>query len=52
MLQRGYVTFFQRLFCPTVPKISLGEAFSVEIISGVEKVSIRGGGGGSIKIFR
>ncbi len=39
-------------FCLTVPKFSVeGGSFTVAIISGFEKVSIRGGGG-SIKIFR
>ena len=31
-------------FCLTVPKISVGESFTVAIISGIEKVWIRGGG--------
>ena len=34
-----------------MPKTSLEESFTVAIISGIEKVWIKGGGG-SIKIFR
>ena len=45
-----YQDFTSKIFCLTVPKISVGESFTVAIISGIEKVWIRGGG--SIKIFR
>ena len=41
--------FLPKIFCLTVPKNSIRESFTVEIISGNEKVWIRGGG--SIKIF-
>ena len=46
----GYHDFPSKLFCLTVPKISVGESFTVALISGIEKVWIRGGGG-SITIF-
>ena len=49
--KRGGIKIFRRkLFCLTVPKSSVGESFTVAIISGIEKFWIRGGG--SIKIFR
>ena len=51
----GYFTIFDflsKFFCLTVPKISVGESFTVALISGIEKFWLRGGGGGSIKIFR
>ena len=35
---------FRRKFFVSVPKISLGESFSVSLLSGIEKVWIRGGG--------
>ena len=41
-----YQDFQSKIFCLTVPKISIGEAFSVAIDSGVEKNWIRGGGRG------
>ena len=45
--------FAVEYFCLTVPKFSVGKHFSVSLISGIEKVSIRGGGGGrSNKILR
>ena len=45
--------FSVEYFCLTVPKFSFGKPFSVSLISGIEKVWIRGGGGGrSIKILR
>ena len=47
----GNQVFRSKVFCLTVPKISVGESFTVAIISGIEKVWIRGGGG-SITIFR
>ena len=47
----GYDDFPSKIFCRTLPKISLGESFSVSFLPGIEKVWIRGGGG-SIKIFR
>ena len=30
--------FFVEIFCLTVPKIFVGESFSVSLISGIEKV--------------
>ena len=39
-----YQDFPSKIFCLTVPKISVGESFTVSIISGIEKVWIRGGG--------
>ena len=37
-------TFRRNFFCLTVPKNFVGEPFSVSLISGTEKVWIRGGG--------
>ena len=46
MDKRGeYQDFLSKSFCLTVPKISVGESFSVALFSGIEKVWIRGGGG-------
>ena len=42
---RGYQDFPSKIFCLTVPKISVGESFTVALISGIEKVWIEGGGG-------
>ena len=39
-----YQDFPSKNFCLTVPKISVGESFTVAIVSGIEKVWIRGGG--------
>ena len=39
-----YQDFPSEIFCLTVPKISVGKAFSVAIDSGVEKNWIGGGG--------
>ena len=44
MLQRVRSRFSVDFFCLTVPKISVGEPFSVSLISGTEKVWIREGG--------
>ena len=44
-----YQDFLSKVFCVTVPKISVGETFFVALISGIEKVWIRGG---VIRIFR
>ena len=38
-----YQDFPSKIFCLTVPKISVGECFIVALISGTEKVSRRGG---------
>ena len=43
--------FPSKTFSLTVPRIFVGKPFSVSLISGAEKVWIRGGGG-SVKIFR
>ena len=40
---REYQDFPSKIFCLTVPKISVGECFIVALISGTEKVSRRGG---------
>ena len=40
-----YPDFPWKHFCLTVPKISVGESFTVAIISGIEKVWIREKGG-------
>ena len=50
-----YQHFPSKNFCLTVPKFSFGKPFSVSLVSGIEKVWIRGGEGGggrSIKILR
>ena len=47
-----YQHFPSKIFCQTVPKISVGKPFSVSVLSGIEKVWIGGGGGHSIKILR
>ena len=39
-----YQDFPSKTFCLTVPKTSVGESFTVAILSGIEKVWIRGGG--------
>ena len=39
-----YQDFPSKVFCLTVPKISVGESFTVAIISGIEKLWIRGRG--------
>ena len=44
-----YQDFPSKIFCLTVPKTSVGESFSVALISGTEKVWRRGGG---MKILR
>ena len=33
-----------KIVCLTVPKISVGESFTVALISGIEKIWIKGGG--------
>ena len=38
-----YQDFPSKFFCLTVPKISVGESFTVAIISGIEKVWISEG---------
>ena len=44
--------FSFKIFCVTVPKISVGgESFSVSLISGTEKVWIRGVWGGGVSRF-
>ena len=40
----GSIKIFRRKFFVSVPKKFLGEPFSVSLISGTEKVWIRGGG--------
>ena len=40
-----YHDFPSKIFCLTVPKISVGESFSVSLVSGIEKVWIKEGGG-------
>ena len=39
-----YQNFQSQIFCLTFPKISVGETFTVAIISGIEKIWITGGG--------
>ena len=47
---RGLSFFPLKFFCFTVPKIFVGEYFTVALISDTEKIRRRGGGG--IKILR
>ena len=53
MDKRGgeYQDIPSKIFCLTVPIIFVGEFLFFALITGTEKVWIRGGGG-SIKIFR
>ena len=46
-----YQHFPSKVFCLTVPKFSVGKPFSVSLISGIEKVWIRGGGGVVVSRF-
>ena len=41
-----------KFFRLTVPKNAVGEPFSHTLISGIEKVCMRGWGGGCVKVFR
>ena len=44
--REGKVSSFRsKIFCLTVPKNAVGEPFSLSLISGIEKVWIRGWGG-------
>ena len=43
-----YQPFPSKIFCLTVQKFSFGKPFSVSLISGIEKVWIRGGRGGGV----
>ena len=43
---RGYQDFPSKIFCLSAENFRRGEPFSVSLISGTEKVWIRGGGGG------
>ena len=50
--RRGeYQDFPSKVFCLTVPKISVVESFTVALVLGIEKVWIRGGGGGEYQDF-
>ena len=46
-----YQDFPSKIFCLTVPKLSVGKPVSVSLISGIEKVWIRGGGGVVVSRF-
>ena len=49
----GKSRFSVEFFCLAVPKNVVGEPFGLSLISGIEKVWMRGwGGGGRFKIFR
>ena len=44
--REGKVSRFpSKVYCLTVPKNAVGEPFSLSLISGIEKIWIRGGGG-------
>ena len=44
--------FPSKIFCLTVPKNAVGEPFSLSLLSGIEKFSMRGwGGGGEFQNF-
>ena len=47
MDKRGYQDFSSKIFCLTVPKNAVGEPFSLSLVSGIEKVWMRGWGGGA-----
>ena len=47
----GVSRFSVEIFCLTVPKISAGESFTVAIISGIEKVGIKGVSQFSVEVF-
>ena len=49
--KRGDQDFTSKTFCLTMPRISVGGSFTVAIISGIEKVWIRGEGGGGYHDF-
>ena len=52
MLQRVMSRFSIEIFCLAVPKNAVGELFSLSLISGIEKVWMRGlGGGGGVSRF-
>ena len=42
---REYHNILSKIFCPTVPKNAVGELFSLSLISGIEKIWMRGWGG-------
>ena len=48
----GSIKIFRRTFLFTVPKNAVGEPFCLSLISGIEKVWMRGWGEGGVKIFR
>ena len=51
--REGEVSRFpSKIFWPTVSKTAVGEPCSLSIISGIEKVWMRGWWGGSVKTFR
>ena len=47
----GVSRFSVEIFCLTVPKNAIGEPFSLSLISGIEKVWMRGWGGGECQDF-
>ena len=49
--EREVSRFPSKIFCLTVPKNAVGEPFSLSLLLGIEKVWMRGWGGGSVKIF-
>ena len=50
--REGEVSRFpSKIFCLTVPKNAVGEPFSLSLISGIEKVWMRGWGGGECQDF-
>ena len=51
MLQRVMARFSVELFCLTVPKNAVGEPFSLSLLSGIEKVWMRGWGLGECQDF-
>ena len=51
MLHRLCHDFASKVICLTVPKNALGEPFSLSLISGIEKVWMRGWGGGGVSRF-
>ena len=43
--EAGNHDFLQKLFCLTVPKLLVGESFSVSLISCLENIGVKRGGG-------
>ena len=50
--REGKVSRFpSKVFCLTVPKNAVGEPFNISLISGIEKIWMRGWGGGGVSRY-